>query len=1189
MRRNARFAVRCLVATLLLAGWAEAQTLGRLVGVVRDPSGAGIPGATVTVKNEATGIEVTAVTTNDGRFLLPQMAVGSYTVTVSITGFKTATYSAVKIEPGQEYSLPVSLAVGDISESVLVEAGADLIHTTTPSITATVTQEQMLSLPLNGRNPIELIRLQAGVVGIPTKASTAVNGGRPTWTEITQDGINIQDNFIRTNSLDFVPNRPTPDNVAEFTIVTNTQGVDAIGGASQVQLVTPSGGNAFHGSVYEFNRHSRFGANTWFNNRDGIERAYLNRHQFGGRLSGPVIKDRLFFFGYYEGFREKQERTQNMTIPRNDDFLSGIFRYSGGRTVNLLELSGLRPDAEVRNRVVSRVPSASNVNNSDVGDGINTGGYRFLVDDLNSRDHFGGRLDFHLNEKHHFEAVFHYMKQKDDRTDIDAVNKDPLVFVDSSTRLFSGAWRWQPRSNVQNELRVGANLAPVDFVTEIDYGNAIVPSGLLTNPIPSFQPQGRNTRFYQLSDTGTWVTGQHSVQFGGAARSIRVNPYTNFGRTPILTFGFSPAAPASVQLTAAQFPGGISPADLTRANSHLAFLSGTISQISRTFQVQDKTTGFIPGIANDRDYTLSNYALFVQDSWSALPNLTVRAGLKWEYYTPLKEDNGLGLAPVTNGRPMRDVILDPVGVLDFAPGPFYGKDAMNLVPSVGVAWDPFKDGRTSVRAGYTLAHINEETIAAARNAVNGNPGLDTNVTLVNQYTTLSAGVPEVPIPAFKVPRTYADQAALSSTSVVFAIDPDLKQPSVHQISFSVEREITRKTALEVRYIANLGRNLFTGIDLNQIQLSDQYLNDFKRARKNGFLAQERGGTFNPAYDPSIPGSEPLTVITQFGGGLLTNSTVRSRIQAGEPGSLIDFYVTQRVPGAREAFLPNPGVYAADLMINGSGTDYHGLQIELRRRLSEGFLGQINYTFGKSLSDTSGTAQARFEPLLDNARPKLHRGRSPFDVTHILNGNFVYDLPFGKGKRFLDREGALDRLVGGWKLSSIVHWQSGSPLTFLSARGTFNRGGRSGLNTADSTLSRDQLKGRLGIRKTPDGKVYFVDPALLDTTGRGVGPDNLNNTASFPGQVFFNPAAGEVGEMGINTYDGPTQWSWDLSLAKHTRINDKFDTELRIDVFNVPNHPHFFVDDMNVNSTTFGVVSSLNQDPRIVQIAFKVNF
>ena len=1195
-----------VLASVSFALVVEAQTLGRLVGTVRDPQGAVVGGAQVTIQNEATNEQRSLVSTQDGRFVVPQLMAGSYTVKAVMRGFRTASYTNVKIDPGQEYSLSIALALGAITEEMDVRAGADVIHTTTPEVTNTVSQARILDLPLNARNPIELIRLQAGVAGIPTRTETAINGGRPTWTQITQDGINIQDNFIRANAVDFVPNRPTSDTVGEFTIVTNTQGVDAYGGASQVRLVTPSGGNELHGSVFEYNRNYRLSANDWFNNRDGVERPTLNRNQFGARVGGPILKDRLFFYAYYEGFRQSEEDISNITIPRNADLLTGTFRYGNNQSVNLLQLSGQQIDPTVQSFLLNRLSSPSEVNNSDLGDGVNTGGRRFNQLDNEKRTYFGGRLDYTLSQSHHFEASFGFLNNRDDRTDIDTVHESPLAYVQSKATRFVGAWRWQPSPTFQNELRAGGNLSPVDFKTTIDYGAATLTSSLTTNtlalgmthPIPSFQPQGRNSRVYSVLDNASLVRGAHSLQFGANLQAIRIRPYNFANILPRATFGYSPAAPASVQLTAAQFPGGISAADLARANEMAAMLSGAVTEVRQTFQVRDTSSGFLPGIPNERNYSLDDIALYVQDSWTIRPNLTVRAGLKWEYFSPLREANGVSLQPITGGRRIEDVVLDTSGTLDFARGGLHKKDLNNFAPTLGFSWDPFRDGKTAVRAAYTKALVNEETIVAGRNAVNGNAGLESEVRLSGLFARTGTGLPPVSVPEFKVPRTYADQNALSATSVVFAIDPDLEQPYVHQFTLSLERELRPGLAGEIRYIGTLGRNLYRGIDINQVRIEGAFMQDFLRARRNGFLAQDRTGVFDPAYNSTIPGSQPLTFIPGIGGGLLTNATVRSRIQTGQPGALADFYVTNRVAGARDAFLPNPALYAADLFVNGGETDYHGVQLELRRSFRSGFFAQVNYTFGKALSNSFGDAQTRFEPLVDNARPENEHARSPFDVTHIVNGNVVYELPFGKGKRFLDREGIADRLAGGWRVSSIFHWQSGAPFSILSARGTVNRGGRSTKNTAVSSLSRDQIQGLLGIRRQPDGTVYFIDPKVLDTTGRAVGADNVDNVAGFPDQVFFNPAAGELGNQQLLQFDGPVQARWDLALIKRTRLTGRFDSELRIDVFNVPNHPYFFVDDelsssasmtWNINSTEFGKVQELNQTPRVVQMSLRINF
>jgi len=1205
--------------------------LGRMTGTVRDQTGAVIPNATVTVVNENTGQQAgTATTSADGVFNFPQLSPALYTVKIEMAGFKAASYTQAKVDPGQEYSFTATLEVGQANEVVQVSAGEDLVNTSTPEVSSTVSQRQIIDLPLPGRNPIDLIKLQAGVVGIPTRTTTTINGGRPTWTQVTQDGINIQDNFIRTNGLDFVPNRPTSDTIGEFTITTNTQGADAAGGSSQVKLITPSGTNEFHGSVFEFNRNSALGATSWFNNstidpRTGttLPKPFLNRNQFGGRIGGPVLvpkkvfgplggwndgQDKLFFFAYYEGFRQRTQATPNMTIPANDDFLRGVFRYvrpSDGsvQSVNVLQLAGLRIDPMVQQRILSSVPSAANVNNFDVGNSnttrlLNTAGYRFNQSDQNNRNQWGFRVDLQANQNHRIEFTHTSFKETDDRTDIDLVNQRPLAFTQSTARLIVGAWRWSVSPSLQNEVRIGANLAPVDFLNNEDWGGLLFVTPLVTNPTVNFQPQGRDTRTRQFIDNASYVAGNHSFQFGGSLQQIRVKNYSNFTRFPTVNFGFSTSAPASVQLTAAQFPGGIAAADLGNANTLASFLAGTISFVDQTFQVTSKDSGFVPLAPNLRNYVLDNYAAYIQDSWRFRPNLTLRLGLKWEYFSPLREEDDLALLPVAGGRNVRDTLLDPNGTVDFVKGDFYKKDLNNFGPSVGFAWDPRGDGKMAIRGGYTLAFVNEETITVGNNAAVGNAGLESALRLANLYTTVSAGVPN-PVPTYKVPRSYADQLAQNLTSAAFTVDPNIQQPWVHQISFSVERELGADLAVEGRYVGTLGRNIWQGVDLNQTSagVNPAFLQDFQRARNNGFLALQASGVFNPAYNASLPGSQPLPVITSptFGGGLLTAAVVRNAIQTGQVAELGSIYTTQAgaavAQTARAFLLPNSGIYVADLVQSGAETDYHAFQGEVRRRFKNGVFGQFNYTFSKVLSNSSGTTQARFEPFIDNNRPQLEKSRADFDVTHVLHGSVIYELPFGIGKRFLSGGGIAEQIVGGWQVGSIVHWQSGAPISIRSPRGTFNRGGRSANQGANTTLSKEEIRDLFGIQKLPDGRVFFIDPKVTDPqTGRAVGPDNLNlSSPAFTGQVFFNPEPGQVGQLQRLQFDGPAQFVWNFSAIKRFRLGESTNIEFRAELFNFLNNPLFFVGDYDVNSTTFGRITQLNADPRVVQLALKFNF
>jgi hypothetical protein len=1082
------------------------------------------------------------------------------------------------------------------------------VQTTTPEVTQTVMQRQIQELPLTNRDPLALIQLQAGVPGIVTRTETAINGGRPTWTQVTQDGINIQDNFIRVNALRFSPNRPTSDTVAEFTITTAVPGANAAGGATTVQMITPAGTNRFNGDVFGFGDLLEFiginwrRANSFFNKREGLQKPDVSSKQFGGSLGGPIVRNRLFFFGYYEGTRERAHLRQNNTLPAHDDFLRGVFRYVGTadrqiHAVDVLQAAGLGVDPVVARDILARVPSSSSVNNFDVGNStpdrvLNTAGYAFLQDSEYRRNQWGTRLDFEANPRHHFEANYAWVHEIVDRSDIDGVHNRPVVFTDANVHRYVGAWRWAT-GPLTNEVRGGGNLAPSRFETKETFGSALFSVPFVTNPVESFQPQGRSTRTFQYSDTGSWQRGRHELQFGGGLQQVHVNTYGYGARFPIVDFGFSPAAPGSVQLSASQLPGGVSAADLASANALLSFLSGTIGSVTQTFEVRDRTSGFLAGAPNIRNYRLNNAHAFLQDNWRWKPTVTIRAGLKWEYYTPLRERDDLGLQPALNGRSVRDALLNPNGTVAFVNGGFYHRDLDNFGPSVGFAWDPFKDGRTSIRGGYSLTFVNEEAMTVTDNASGANAGLSADATLTNLYTTVAAGVPAVPTPVFQNVRSYADQLDVDPGAAVFAIDPNINQPRVHQVGVGVSRELPWRLAGEARYIGTFGRGLWRGVDLNQMNPRGAFQEDFLRARSNGFLALQATGVFNPAYNSALAGSQPLTIIPSLGGGFLTSAAVRSLIQTGQVAALADLYETAAGPDigadARAIFLKNPGIYVADLIENGGFSNYNSLQLELRRQLQAGVLGQINYTFSKTRTNSRGTTQERFEPFLDNARPQLDEGRSEFHISHVMNANVVVDLPFGRDRRWLNRGGILDWALGGWETGSVVHWQSGSPISILARRGTFNRTARSFRQTARSNLSADELKKLLGVRDV-NGIVYWIDPKVIDpNTGRAVGPDTLTNAPGFPGQVFFNPMPGEVGNLGVLAFDGPSQFVTDLSISKRVRVWKQASLRLRADIFNLFNTVNFWVADDDINSTTFGRITDTTTSPRLIQLQVKFDF
>lgn len=284
-------------------------------------------------------------------------------------------------------------------------------------------------------------------------------------------------------------------------------------------------------------------------------------------------------------------------------------------------------------------------------------------------------------------------------------------------------------------------------------------------------------------------------------------------------------------------------------------------------------------------------------------------------------------------------------------------------------------------------------------------------------------------------------------------------------------------------------------------------------------------------------------------------------------------------------MPNPNIFVADLLTNPSSSSYNALQVEVNRRLRSGLTLNANYTWSKILTDSPGTNQVRFDPYLDNASRKIERARADYDIPQAFKANFVYDLPFGGSHRFSTSNRVLDKFVSGWRASSVFIWQSGPPFSIVSGRGTLNRSGRSGNNTADSTLNGGQIKDLFGVHKTGNS-VYFIDPKVIGSDGRAVAPDGA---PSFSGQAFSNPGPGELGALQRRMFNGPAFFDWDFSIIKQTTIRENKRLEVRVDFFNLPNNVVFFVADQSINSTSFGKSTTTNNGPRFLQTVLRFTF
>lgn len=1202
MKKAASVATLAVLFSVLSFAPLHAQNNGTLTGTVVDPTGAAVPNADVEILLPGGSSAILrAKTGTDGGFSIPVIKPGKYQLSVTAAGFAKVNLTEVTVDPGKEISLPpLKLQIATSAQTVDVVESPVGVQNTTYEVATTLTQDQVTNLPVLDRQINNLYSTQAGVEqnGVPG-GSTVINGTRSQATNVTLDGINVQDQFIRLSGLDIIANNLTIAQVAEFTISSANEPSNYGIGATQVTMTTPSGTDQFHGSAYYYNRNSAVEANNWFSNQIGTPKPFLNLNQFGATIGGPIIKDKLFFYAAYENYRLRQQALQNFTV-FTQSARQGVMTLTdgSGATANLLSATHSSVDPYI-SKLLGEMPLP---NNSLLGDGLNTAGYQFNTRANATRDNILGRLDYALSPKNVFFATYTWNRNLVDRTGDDAFYTSvPPTYNDAEAKLFSIGWRWNPLPNLTNELRGGFNLAPVPFDVRTPVPPAYVNSPLVDFPGEfGFAPQGRFTNTYAWQDNASWIHGNHTMTFGYQQQDIRVKEYDNNGyiQAPFYNLGFSTSNPNGLTT----IPGlpNASSNDVNTANNLLASLAGIVSETEQTFNVTSRTSGFVPGAANVRNFQYDTYSAYVSDKWKVRPRLTLSAGLRWDYYPAFNEANSLFLTPeMTGGNYISTILSD--ATLNFAGNsagrPYYNASKKNFAPSVGFAWDVFGDGKTAVRGGYSLSYYNDDAIVTAANNVGTNSGLQSAVINPNVIATVSHP-PAIPVPTLKVPLTFADNLANNPTNAEGLINPNIQQPYIQQWSLSVQREV-KKFIIDVRYVGNKGVHEWRAVDFNQVQVAGtQYLTDFKKAQKNLFLSLAAGQGADGDYNPAIKGSVPVPFFSNNlpAGGFLSDPTVAGLLAQGQAGQLGSIYQEVFVPGLNGGYSFFPSLYGFGMNVLESGaySNYQSGQIDVRRSLPNGQQLQINYVFSKALADTNGDLNNdRFEPYLDLHNGRLDYARAPFDLTNCLKANYVVPIPLGENHR-LSGNRLINRVIGGWTASGIVTYQSGSPYSIVSQFGTLNRGGsRATYNTVD-TLTGKIPSGTTGFFMTGNGP-YFVNPSAVDpNTGLGV---QQFGDAPFNGQVFADPGAGTDGSLQRRMFTGPNLFEWDAQLIKSIPITERVRVDFQAAFFNFTNHPNFTVGQdgntgatgYNVNEPNFGKIIATTTIPRIIQFGAYIRF
>ncbi len=1176
-------------------------TTSRLIGVVQDPSGAAVTGATVRLTNEGTNQSFAARTADNGSYFFEALQSGAYSVSVEASGFKRFVSKNNRVTIGQPSTVNVTLELGAVTETINVAATAEIVQTSTSGNFGNVFSETVIrDLPIvgtRGRNPLDLVARQPGVVaGANTGGGTHVNGARDRAWNFTVDGIDA--NETSAGGGNFAPIRMNPDALSEFKVLTgNATAEYGRNSGGQVAMITKSGTNEMHGSLFWFYRTPRFNANEWENNLNAVGKRQFVQQIPGFSVGGPVLKNKLFYYGNMQLLRARESALISRTV-YTATARTGLWRYvRGGRNLPS-GVTGASVDAAgnvtpglnagtyniiasdpdrlgYNSRIKALVDQTPLPNNFTGGDGLNTALYQFTALQFENQRDVTMKFDYILNDRNTVFARISFGRQN---TDCDRANGGAPLFPGLPCIVNTGRdpknyalnWRTSPSATTTNEFVAGVNQFAFDFnIPTADLTKMSV-VGPVTVPETFDFGNLRRLKTWQFVDNFAWFTGAHSLKFGTNVRlgshQDRRGSIGGFNATQNVNFD---RAINTVDATRFALPTDINASfDRNPLESSINFLLGRVGSTNRGFVAQGDA--FVPGLY-DFLTKFNEYDFYIQDTWKLSRRLTIDLGLRLEIkQAPTNPDNRIRRPdqPVAAGAGASNA-------LKWVPGSLYRNANNNWGPSVGFAYDPFGNGKTSFRGNYRIAYDRINTFIFSSTVMQNLPGI---VIGENNQTFGQAGgrlqnLGELKPPAAK-PADFAQLPAFGNRTIT-VVDPNFQMPTTHQWGLSLQREVMRNTLVEVNYIGRRAYNLFGGYNANQSDV-----------RANGFL--------NAVLTANAGGDSPL--INQI-------MSVDSRRTTGENGSAalrriyaVDLrnanvgFIAQDLSrrtvsgrGQVEAaglspyfFLPYPqfanGINVID---SNDWSTYNALQMQFQRRMTSGLEFQFSYTFAKSLDTRSfdpaftvvstGNAQSAGSTPFDINNRKLNYGLSDFDRRHVAQTYWIWELPFGKGRRYLSGvPGAVERIIGGWQLAGFGTFQSGRPFSVYSGFSTFNNVVQSFGNCSNCTPTMGNVTDGAG------GVKWFFTPEQI---------------ASFtPLQM------GEFGNTGRNFFRAPGSFNMDASLLKRTRINERFNMEIRADMTNFTNTPTFGAPTATVSSNIFGRIrDTVISGSRKIQLGAKINF
>ncbi|MGH9744302.1 MAG: carboxypeptidase regulatory-like domain-containing protein [Candidatus Acidiferrum sp.] len=1113
---------------------------GAIVGTVHDASGAAVPKAALTITNKATGVEVQTSADDVGDYQVLALIPGVYSVKVSAPGFDSVLHAGIQLHVQDRLSINFTLKVGSIKQEVVVTAGEPLLQTQTADVGNVVDTQSINDLPLNGRRYADLALLEPGVQKLYAAANPApdrfsVNGNLETQNNFLLNGID--NNSFSENLQEFSVQvvQPPPDAVQEFRVQTRTYSAEFGNSAGAVINVSiKSGTNGYHGDAFEFFRNAVLDANSWVNNANPgpngqpIPKGRFVQNQYGGTFGGPIIKDKLFFFGDLERFSSRQSTTIQSTVPtplmKQGNFTelgfalsnSSVPGQSGCYVGNILQSTGStgQPCLDpVASKLMTLVPDPNVAKlvalQGTPGSWTGQPNYLFstpVPDDVYSTD---GRIDYNLNNNNQIYGSYSYrhLNRQDPTWTSDPVigNGNFATQYRLRDQLLSLGWTHTLSSSLINDARFGfnrdfAHSDPIGVTLGTSQAEALIgltgiPDGPGTAGLPPFEingltrigtspwrPQYQISQAWNLIENLSWLKGSHSFKFG----------YQYLRRSD--NFLDIRAPQGELQTDGVYTSGG--------AFGLPDFLLGDVDGVH--FTTPHVVHYFQPG-----------HSFYAMDTWRTTQKLTLTYGLRYELFAPLMDRNNetTDFTSANGGG----LVTAPSNASGWYARSLIHPDLNNFAPRLGFAYQ--MTPRLVWRGGYGVFYQHDSRIGS-ESLIQLNPPF-----LIDSQLNQS-GASTVFQLQDGFPSSITTGGTVNLTQLqIRAQDPNERTGYVEQTSFGLEYQVMNDTVLSATYVGNWARKMNRLRDANMPQVT--------------------------GFDNGCP-------ILQYPyANLNTVSNIDTFVGVGTPCQTT----------GQHAFL--------ELASNDGNSDYNGLEVSLRRRLSKGLSFGLNYTFSHGLADYADNLTAGAFPQ-NSYNYAAEMSNSDFDIRSRFVGNFLWELPVGEGKRFLADSGAASRWLGGWQFNGIVTLQTGSPYSV--------------------TASNDGLLGS-------NHAVYadcVGDPFSGATTNH-----NLYTTSGFliNPAAFAQPAPGTFGTCAPWKYYGPGIQMWDLSLFKQFKITERWKAEFRTEFFNAFNHPNFANPSAGFNPASLGGFGKVTNtiapilgsdsggpgDPREIQFALKLYF